>query len=345
MAVTNALVVEFQAMASPCSLHFRKPDSPELRMAAEAAIAEVRRIEHKFSRYRADSVVSRINAAAGGAAVPIDPETAGLLDFAGQLWHLSGGLFDITSGVLRKAWDFRQSKLPSEACLQALKTLVGWSHFTFDREQACLGQPGMEIDFGGFGKEYAVDRAAAVLVEHGITEALVNLGGDIHALAPSSSLEPAGTPWILDIQHPRPPKDQPQARIAQLRLVSGGLATSGDYERFLVHQGVRYCHVLDPRSGWPVRAYQSVSVVAATSTAAGALSTIAMLKGPEAQAWLEEQGVSYLMVDAQGCLLSNAAHEPAPVSNTAQPPTELAPQVFSTVTRIHPTARPQEQHS
>lgn len=332
-------------MASPCSLHFREPDSPALRKAAEAAIAEVRRIEHKFSRYRSDSVISKINAAAGVTSVPIDSETADLLAFAHQLWTISDGLFDITSGVLRKGWDFRVGRTPTEEQLQALLPLVGWHHLSFDRSEAFLSQRGMEIDFGGFGKEYAVDRAAAELSVHGVSEAMVNLGGDIHALNTSAQGPQSGRKWRLEIQHPRPPASLPGAAIAHLDLAAGGLATSGDYERYFIKDGVRYCHVLNPKSGWPVSAYQSVSVIAANATAAGALTTIAMLKGNGAETWLHEQGASYLLVDANGCLLSNATPDSARPGTHSTRETRFDITTTSQLTRSAFSAVQKEHHT
>jgi len=149
----------------------------------------------------------------------------------------------------------------------------------------------MEIDFGGFGKEYAADRAVALLAERGARHGFVNLGGDIRVLGP----QPDGQPWRFGIQHPR----KPEATIASIELAEGALATSGDYERYLEHEGRRYCHILDPRTGWPVAHWQSMSVVAPLAVAAGALTTIAMLKAEAALEFLRGQGVGFLAVDAQ----------------------------------------------
>lgn len=290
------LKVVFQAMACGCELQLEGADRPALEAAARAAVAEVQRIEHTYSRYRADSVVSRINAAAGQPGfVPVDAETASLLGFAGQLHALSDGLFDITSGVLRRAWDFRAGRVPHDAELQALLPLVGWPHVERRADGVRLAQAGMELDFGGFGKEYAADRAAAALLAAGVTHGFVNLGGDLRVLGPRAD----GRPWRLGIQHPR----QPGATVATLELVQGALATSGDYERFFEHGGRRYCHLLDPRSGWPVQHWQSVSITAPVCVAAGAMSTIAMLKGPDALPFLQAQGADYLAVDGQGQVL------------------------------------------
>lgn len=275
-----------------------------MRTAAAAAIAEVQRIEKKYSRYTADSIVSHINRAAGAEPVEVDTETAELLGFADSLWSQSGGLFDITSGVLRRAWDFKGGALPSAHAVQALMAAVGWQHVERQGQQVRLALPGMELDFGGFGKEYAVDRAAAVLHQHGIHHALVNLGGDLHALGERGLPQMQGTPWSVHIQHPRADTElHHNATLAVLPLARGGLATSGDYERFLVVDGIRYCHILDPRTGWPVSHWQSMTVLAPNTTTAGALATIAMLKGSEAIGWLQAQGVRYLAVQHDGQVL------------------------------------------
>lgn len=297
-------------MASPCSLQIDGQDEAGMRTAAAAAIAEVQRIEAKYSRYNEDSIVSRINRAAGQEAVDVDAETAELLGFADSLWTLSGGLFDISSGVLRRAWDFKAGKLPAASGLQELLTTVGWQHVQRQGQQVRLALPGMELDFGGFGKEYAADRAAAVLLEHGIQHALVNLGGDLHALGARGLPELQGAPWSVHIQHPRVESTSGNSTLAVLRLTRGGLATSGDYERFFMVDGVRYCHVLDPRTGWPVAHWQSVTVLAVNTTTAGALTTIAMLKGGDAIAWLQSQGVQYLAVRHDGHVSSQGTSEP-----------------------------------
>lgn len=264
------------------------------RDAIEGAIAETRRIEAKYSRYRADSVVSRINALAGsGATVDVDAETAGLLDFADRMFEHSSGCFDITSGVLRAAWDFRSGRLPSADEIRALLPRIGWRRTGWRQGARSIRLPaGMELDFGGFGKEYAVDRAAAVLVEAGATGGFVNLGGDVRVIGPNA----LGAAWQIGIRHPR----KPDAALVSVSITRGGLATSGDYERFMEVGGRRYCHILDPRTGWPVQSWQSVSVVAPVCLAAGALTTSAMLAGDSAEEFLRAQGARYVAVSADG---------------------------------------------
>lgn len=301
MAAWTSLRFDFEAMAAPCSIQVDAQDETGLREAVQAAIDEVHRIELKYSRYRESSVVGEINRAAGGEPVSVDAETAALLDFAQQLWELSEGLFDVTSGILRRAWDFRGARMPAPGQLEALLDRVGWASVQWRAPHIRLPLAGMEVDFGGFGKEYAADRAAAVLLARGFTHALVNLGGDIHAVGPRGLPGPDDS-WHVAIQHPRPAPGDSQASLASLPLRRGGLATSGDYERYFERDGRRYCHILDPRTGWPVSHWQSVSVLAANTTTAGALSTIAMLMGEPAPGWLAAQEVRYLAVGPDGSL-------------------------------------------
>jgi thiamine biosynthesis lipoprotein len=302
---TDDLGFRFSAMACDCEVRIAGLSRRKAEPLAKRAIAEVHRIESKFSRYRDGSVVSRINAAAGcGRPIEVDTETAHLLDFAARLHALSDGLFDATSGTLRKAWDFRAARRPAPGQLEALLPLVGWQQVRWAQRRIELPKVGMELDFGGFGKEYAADRAATLLQEHGVRHGMVNLGGDIRLVG----TRPDGSAWSVGIQHPRAER----AMLATLALGSGALATSGDYERFFEIDGVRYCHVLDPRTGWPVNGWRSVSVVAPACLAAGALTTIAMLKADQAIAFLEEQQVGYLAMDADGHLHQR---EVSPVSD------------------------------
>jgi thiamine biosynthesis lipoprotein len=257
--------------------------------AARRAIAEVARIEAKYSRYRPDSIVSRINAAAGGAPIAIDDETRQLLAYADACWRQSGGLFDATSGILRRAWNFDIARVPSDDELAKLVARVGWQRVEIDGRGVRLREAGMELDFGGFGKEYAVDRAALVMKEAGAESALVNLAGDLAILAP----QPGGAPWRVGIRHPR----RQGELLATLEVSSGSIATSGDYERFVDVDGARHSHILDPRTGRSARGLQSVTVHAPSCLVAGSATTIAMLKGEgEGLAWLEALGLPYLCV-------------------------------------------------
>ena len=300
--VNPIFTVAFAAMGSRCELRLGVDDAARARRLGLLAIQEIRRIEAKYSRYRQDSALSRINAAAGGDWVAVDAETAALLDYADALYTASDGLFDVTSGVLRRAWDFQRGYRPSADELAALRPLIGWSRVVRAPAEAADGEArgqrvglplaGMELDFGGIGKEYAVDRAAACLLDLGVNSGYVNLGGDLRILGPMSD----GTPWSIGIQHPR----RDNAVIATLPVGSGALATSGDYERYFEHDGQRYCHLLDPHTGQPGCAWRSVSVLAPVATTAGSVASIAMLKQSAALAFLDASGLAYLAVDAVG---------------------------------------------
>ena len=288
----------FRAMACDNVIELYASSGAQATATAEAAINEVKRIEAKYSRYAAGSVVSRINAAAGVAPVDIDEETSRLFDYASVCHEQSGGLFDITSGVLRRAWDFRAARPPARAAIAPLLPLIGWSRVERTSTQIFLPQHGMEIDFGGFGKEYAVDRAAAALLSSGLRHAFVSLGGDVMVTGPRVN----GEPWQLGIRHPR----DPAGVIAQLPIASGAVATSGDYERYLDFGGRRYSHILDPHTGESVSGFQSVTVLAPSCLVAGSVSTIAMLKGEAGAArWLRDSGAAYFALDAAGQVISN----------------------------------------
>ncbi|MDZ4297559.1 MAG: FAD:protein FMN transferase [Moraxellaceae bacterium] len=282
----------FQAMGGPCSVQICANDVVSANAALAAAEAEVRRIECKYSRYRDDSVVARINAAAGsGRAVSIDMETAQLLAIAERLYEQSDGRFDITSGVLRRVWNFQSAHPPPTTAVAEMLALIGWQHVHWSTEHVQLGLPGMELDFGGIGKEYAADRAAAVLMAHGTRHGFVELGGDISVVGP----HPDGSPWLIGIHHPR----EPGKVLASIPLAQGGLATSGDYERCIVTPERRYSHILDARNGWPVDALASLTVVAPQCLLAGAACTLGMLQGQQAMNWLADSPYPWLAVTTE----------------------------------------------
>ena len=271
-------------MGSPCEVLVDSSHEQPAQAVASAAAACAWRIEQKFSRYRDDSVVSRINRAAG-KPVEVDEESAKLLDFAEHLWRISGGKFDITSGVLRRAWTFDGgTRAPTTEEIRALMPLVGWSRVTWHRPFLTLA-PGMEIDFGGIGKEYAVDLALAAAAEITDEPVLVNFGGDLAATGPQRD----GRAWRVGVEG-----ISASSIPRTLELSGGALATSGDTYRFVSDGGQRRPHILDPRSGEPVRdAPRSVTVAAATCTQAGSWCTLAMLEGAGAEAFLEREGVRH----------------------------------------------------
>jgi len=273
----------FTAMASPCEILVEVGHETEARLLCEAAETEARRIETKFSRYRDDNIVHALNNGAG-RMVTVDDETADLLDFAHRCHEISGGRFDVTSGVLRRLWKFDGSdRVPSRKQAKALLPMVGWPKITWRRPEAIVPE-GMEIDLGGLGKEYAVDKVATLLAERTTAPVLVNFGGDLRAVGRRTD----GRSWQVGVELP----GSEDSAGLKLELGIGALATSGDARRFLLRGGVRYPHILNPRTGWPVmRAPRSVTVLGDTCTEAGLLATLAMLHGDQAEAFLEEQGV------------------------------------------------------
>ncbi|WP_420429467.1 FAD:protein FMN transferase [Algiphilus sp.] len=275
----------FQAMASPCEVLVDCASEVTARRLARIAFQEARRIESHWSRYRDGNIMHRINHA-GGCAVRVDEETAGMLDYAQTLWQLSEGRFDISSGILRRAWRFDGSdRLPAPERVHALLEHVGWQRVRWEKPHLRMPR-GMELDFGGIGKEYAVDRALRLIRHASSVPVLVNFGGDIVCDGPRAN----GAAWqvgLTDGVH--------NAALARsLSLDCGGMATSGDAFRYVMRDGRRYGHILDATTGWPVPgAPASVTVVAAHCTLAGMLSTLAILQGDKADRFLREQGVQY----------------------------------------------------
>ncbi len=279
----------FKAMASDCEILMEGMDAEVAAHLLRRAAIEAWRIEYKFSRYVTDNLIARINRAAR-QPVKVDDETADLFDFATQCFELSGGLFDISSGVLRRIWRFDGgSHVPSASAISSTLALIGWHKVAWDRPYLTL-LPGMEIDLGGIGKEYAVDKVVQVLRDHRpawtTTSFLVNFGGDLACTGPRLD----GSAWCVGVES----SEHNHAAVAQARLATGALATSGDSRRFVRWQGKRLGHILNPLTGWPVEnAPHAISVAAPSCLHAGMLSTLAMLQGEQAEAFLAAQGLQF----------------------------------------------------
>lgn len=270
-------------MASPCEVRVDTDDPALAERLGRIAEDEARRIEQKYSRYRDDSVISRINSS-GGEPFEVDDETAALLDYADNCYRLSKGRFDVTSGVLRRIWRFDGTdNVPDRRRVREILPYIGWSRVSW-RNRTLTLPAGMEIDFGGIGKEYAVDSAIILIRQAADAPVLVNFGGDLRVSGPRRD----NRCWKVAIESP----DGSGVTASGLELASGALTTSGDARRFLLKNGVRYSHILDPRKGWPVRhAPHSVTVAAPTCMQAGVMSTLAMLQGRRAEAFLRREGV------------------------------------------------------
>lgn len=274
----------FHAMGSPCELLCESGTRGAASRLTNLVATEAWRIEDKFSRYLSGNVIDRINSAQG-EPVAVDDETANLLDFADTLFDLSNESFDITSGVMRQVWNFDGSDaVPSQEQINNILERVGWRKGSWERPTLRL-PANMEIDLGGLGKEYAVDRVVLMLREQTDTPCLVNFGGDLAVTSPPLK-RPA---WCVGVEGV---EDGRADRLIELR--AGALATSGDARRFLLRDGIRYSHILDPGTGWPIaNAPNSVTVAADTCTQAGMISTLAMLRGADAETFLGEQNEQY----------------------------------------------------
>ena len=278
-------------MGSPCELKL-SGDSALCRRVAADCQREAERFETRYSRFTTDSITAQINAAAGGAVVPIDAECRAILEYAGVCWSLSDGLFDITSGVLRRVWTKDRLQLPAPDELRPILALIDWQKVELSEAGVRLGMSGMEIDLGGVVKEYAADALAQRIGLAGIDSGVVNLGGDIFCVGSN----PEGLPWRIGIKNP----DGPGA-IAQVGIANAGLATSGGYERYFEIGGKRVSHLLNPTTGMPVESLASVSVIADQSVVAGSIATIALLKGQaDGLDWLRALACDFLAIDASG---------------------------------------------
>jgi len=294
-------------MGSPCDIQLFAANAGAAGQVGDIVVKDIERLEGLYSRYRENSVLSQINrVAAQGGTIRVDDETAGILDYAAACYAQSGGLFDVTSGILRRAWRFDGAALPDEALIRSLLDRIGWEKLCWQRPELSFPVPGLELDFGGIVKEYAVDRAASLCLQQGHEHAVVNLGGDVRVVGPRAD----GSPWRVGIRHPRRHGDVAQS----VSIHRGAVASSGDYERCIVVDGVRYGHILNPKTGWPVRHMAAVSVIGEFCVVAGSASTIAMLKESDGPAWLADLGLPHIWIDTEGRAGGSIATDAPPVA-------------------------------
>lgn len=283
----------FNAMGSPCEIQLYTASPQKAQQTATAAIADIQRLEKRYSRYLPNSILSKINRhAAEGKSIKVDPETALLLNYAETCYIQSEGLFDISAGVLRKIWRKDRQDLPEQNEIDEVLAVVGYEKLHWKPPLLSFQMPGLELDFGGIVKEYAADRAAKICSDKGVDHGAVNLGGDIKIIGP----HPDNSPWLIGIRDPH----EKNATLHTVALTGGGLASSGDYERCMIVNGRRYSHIVNPKTGWPVNYFSAVSVVADLCVLAGSASTITMLKEADGVAWIENLGLRHIWVDISG---------------------------------------------
>ena len=249
--------------------------------AVNAAFNEIERVNRLLNNYDPESEVSLINTSAGINEVPVSPETLEALMGAQYYGRLTGGALDITIGPLLELWGFLkeapslETDRPSAKELDKTRQIVDYNSINLDaiRGTAMLLKPGMRIDAGSFTKGYAVDRAAGLLKKAGIKQALITAGGTIMALGK----KPGGKSWQVGVRHPR----RQGELIGSVPLEDQAISTSGDYERFYQFKDRRICHIIDPRSGQPIEAVQSISVITPSAMGSDALSTALFVLGPK----------------------------------------------------------------
>ena len=283
------------------------PDSAWL--ALDAGMQEVARIEAWMSSWNPDSQTSAINAAAGGEPVKVNPELCQLIARSKKISALSGGHFDLSFASIHKVWDFiafTQETLPSEAEIAASVALIDHTQIEVDLERSTvrLAQPGMRIGFGAIGKGYAANRAKAVMVAAGAESGVVNAGGDLLAWGS----KPQGGAWQVGIADPH----SDTGVLAWIDATDMAVVTSGNYKKFITIDGERYCHIVNPHTGWPVQHLTSVTVVCPDAELADALATTVFVLGPEEGLALINHldGVECAVVDGSGTLLLSHGMNP-----------------------------------
>ncbi|RMG46619.1 MAG: FAD:protein FMN transferase [Acidobacteria bacterium] len=246
----------------------------EAEEAIGAAFDEVARVERPLSEWREDSEISALNRAAGDGPVAVGRELLDVLSRARQISELTGGAFDVTFAACGSLWSIPERRIPTESQLAACRPHVGWRKLLIDAAKgtAVLSERGMRAGIAGIAKGYGIDRAAEVLEAHGISSYFVDGGGDIRLRS-----SPGRRPWRVGIAHPR----RPGKLLGTIELRQGAVVTSGDYLQYFVRDGVRYHHILDPRTGRVARASVAVTVIARDAMTADALATGLFVMGPE----------------------------------------------------------------
>ena len=312
-----------QIMATPITV---EAPADRIEEAARIVFEIFRRVDTEMSEWKDSSPLSAVNRNAGLAPTPVPDELRRVIARAIEIGDLTDGAFDPTWAAMWGLWDFnaQQPRVPADAEIAARLALIDYTAVQVDDDAGTVALPraGMFIGLGGIAKGYALDRAAAALREAGINSFLLSAGGQIVVGDPRVDGPPPGgaaRPWRVGIRDPRGPGDD---SFATLDLTNSGISTTGDYERSFMLDGVRYHHVLDPRTGRPSHGVRAVSVVSPDATLADALSTALMILGVERGMELVEslEGVEAVFIDDLGAVhvsggLAGAltiVHEPRP---------------------------------
>jgi FAD:protein FMN transferase len=275
-----SLSVSRRAMACQFEVRLNSSREQNETEAALAALDLIERLEDQLTVYRPSSELMEINRQAANAPVEVEPRLFSLLQMAGELHAASGDAFDITSGPLSHVWGFsrRQGRLPSDEEIAEARSKVGWENVSLDQAKrtVSLTHQGTEINLNSIGKGYALDRAAELLAELGVSDFVFHGGRSTLVARGNNAAEELGG-WKAGLRHPL----RPQLRIAEVTLRNEALSTSGSATQFFRHRGKSYGHLLDPRTGWPAEGLHSATVIAPTGAEADALSTAFYVMGHE----------------------------------------------------------------
>ena len=276
------------------------------KAAIDAVMAEMHRIDALMSHYKPDSQLSQINAHANSGPVQVDKELFDLIKLSTHYSQITEGAFDITYASVGYLYDYRQHIHPTQEQIRKALPAVNWRNRLLDEEHHSVRfeHPGMRIDLGGIGKGYAVDRGVQILRTRGIQHAVVTAGGDSRIIG-----DHMGRPWLVAIRHP----DNPQKVVMRIPLSDAAMSTSGDYERYFDEKGVRYHHIIDPRTGHSASKVRSATVLAPTATQTDGMSKTAFVLGPEKamEIYNRIEDIDAIIVKLDGTVIYSNGIEPA----------------------------------
>jgi FAD:protein FMN transferase len=307
-------------MGTRCYVQLWADDPVKGDEAIDAVMAELHRIDDLMSHYKPESQLSQINARANEEPVQVDKELFDLIKLSTYYSQVTEGAFDITYASVGHLYDYRRHIRPTEAQIRAALPAVNWRNMLLDEEHHTVRfeHPGMRIDLGGIGKGYAVDRGIGILKARGIAHAVVTAGGDTRIIG-----DHMGRPWLVAIRHP----DDPKKVVTRIPLSDTAMSTSGDYERYFDEGGVRYHHIIDPRTGHSASKVRSATVLAPTATQTDGMSKTAFVLGPEKALEIINRmpGFDAVFVLPDGRVLySNGLRPAAPRPAGAPPPKATA---------------------
>ncbi len=269
----------------------------QAKKAIDAAFAELDRLASLMNFYSDSSEISMINRNAGTTPVKVSKDTFQLIERAVYTSEMTEGAFDVTVGPLVKLWDIQKQVIPDKKVIAETLKTVGYKNIVLDKVASTvfLKKKGAQIDLGGILKGYAADKAVEIIRQDGITSAIVTVGGEVRAIGK----KPDGTSWVVGIQNPRQ-KGAADEVIATMELADKATSTSGDYNKYFEKDGVRYHHLLDPKTGYPSKYCGSATVVADNATTSDGFSKLYIL-GPEKGLEVAKKvGFDVIFIDCKG---------------------------------------------